>query len=142
VVIDHPAEGGMPMDRDGAFGSSKGPLMLSILIVTVGVGWLLTVQGIGPGIDWIWTLGLGVVGVLTFVVSGGVDKVSVVVGPFFLVSSLLSILRQRGKLSAETEIPILVILLGVLLFVAHASRLRPPRWSIQPPSGDDRLKPT
>lgn len=32
---------------------AKGPILLAVLIITVGVGWLLTVQGIGPGIKWI-----------------------------------------------------------------------------------------
>ncbi len=44
----------------------RGPLILAILIITVGVGWLLTARGYAPGINWIWTLGLGVIGVLTY----------------------------------------------------------------------------
>jgi hypothetical protein len=111
----------------------KGPLVLAILIITVGVGWLLTAQGIGPGINWVWTLGLGVVGFLAFVLSGGIDKLSVVFGPFFLVGSFLSILRQRGQLKVDTEIPILVIVLGVLLLVARLRSIPTPRWAIEPP---------
>jgi len=108
------------------------PLVLSILIITVGVGWLLTAKGYGPGINWIWTLGLGVAGVLTFVVSGGVDKLSVVVGPCFLVGSVLSILRQTGNLDADIEIPIFVILIGVLIMIAQMSNIPLPRW-YEPP---------
>src|SRR5437870_5764909 len=93
----------------------KGPVGLALLIITVGIGWLLSAQGIGSGINWIWTLGLGMVGVTTFVVSGGLDKLSVVLGPFFLVASLLSILRQTGQLAFDIEVPILVILIGILL---------------------------
>lgn len=105
-----------------------GPTILAILIITVGVGWLLSAQGIGPGINWVWTLGLGIVGVLTFVISGGLDKVSVIVGPFFLAGSLLSILRQTGELSVNLEVPILVILLGTLLLLAQLPRIPPPAW--------------
>jgi hypothetical protein len=120
----------------------KGPLALSLLIVAVGVGWLLTSLGYGPGINWVWIMGLGVAGVLAFVVSGGVDKASVVVGPFFLVSSGLSILRQAGTLKLETEVPLLVITFGVLLFIAQLRVVPVPHWYIPGPlDGPDRQRP-
>jgi hypothetical protein len=75
---------------------SRAPLVIPILIIVVGVGWLLTAKGFGPGINWIWTLALGTIGMLTFVLSEGFDKVSVVIGPFFMLASLLSVLRQTG----------------------------------------------
>ena len=115
---------------DGVKSPSKGPLILGILIITVGVGWLLTAQGYAPGIDWIWTLGLGILGILTFIVCGGLDKVSVIVGPFFLVGSLLSVLRQTGRLEAKIEVPVLVILVGVLVVVAQMPFVPIPRWAI------------
>ena len=116
-----------------------GPLVLSILIITVGVGWLLTALGLGPGINWVWTLGLGVVGILTFVVSGGLDKASIVIGPFFLVSSLLSILRQTGHLHTDVEVPVLVILIGVLLAAAQTRFVPMPKWFAPLPSPEDQL---
>lgn len=109
---------------------SKGPLVLGLLIITVGVGWLLTVQGIGQGIDWIWTLGLGVVGIAAFIVSGGVDKVSIIIGPFFIIASVLSILRQSGQLKTDFEVPVLVILVGVLVVVAQMPFVPVPRWAV------------
>ncbi len=113
----------------------KGPIILAILIITVGVGWLLTVKDVGAGINWVWILGLGVVGVLSFVVCGGVDKFSVLVGPFFLIGSGLSVLRQAGRLSVDIEVPALVITLGVLLLVAQAPFIPAPNWLV-PLSGD------
>jgi hypothetical protein len=107
---------------------SRGPLILAILIITVGIGWLLTAQGFAPGINWVWTLGLGVVGVLSFVLSGGLDKVSVVIGPFFITSSVLSILRQREVLRTDIEVPVLVIVVGVLLLVAQSNAIPLPTW--------------
>ena len=118
----------------------KGPIVLSLLVITVGVGWLLTALGWGLGIHWIWTLGLGVVGILTFVVSGGVDKVSIVVGPFLLAASFLSILRQTGRLSVDIEIPILVITIGVLLLLSHVLPIPNPRWFIPLPAESDSAK--
>jgi len=107
---------------------TRGPLILAILIITVGVGWLLTAWGYAPGINWIWTLGLGVIGVLTFVLSGGIDKLSIVIGPFFLVGSMLSVLRQTERLSIDLELPILVILICVLIFIAQLSIVPLPNW--------------
>jgi hypothetical protein len=113
-------------------------LAIPILIVAVGVGWLLTAQGFGPGINWVWTLGLGVIGILTFVLSKGCDKVSVVIGPFFLLASLLSVLRQTGQLSLDSEVPILVIAIGLLLLVARLPTISKPGWFIEvpPPAGE------
>lgn len=118
---------------------SKGIICLAIVIITVGIGWLLTSIGYAPDVNWVLTLGLAITGVLAFIVSGGLDKVSVVVGPFFLVGSILSILRQQGRLKLETEVPILVILIGVLLLFTQSSRVRIPRWLLeqQPPAKRD-----
>jgi hypothetical protein len=99
---------------------------------------LLTVRGYGPGINWIWTLGLGVVGVFTFVLSGGVDKLSIVFGPFFLVGSLLSILRQTGRLNLDVEVPILVILVGVLLLLAQMPFVPLPKWFVPSSAGETK----
>jgi hypothetical protein len=108
--------------------SPRGPLILAILIITVGVGWLLTAWGYAPGINWIWTLGLGAIGVLTFILSGGIDKLSIIVGPFFLVGSILSVLRQTEQLKIDIELPILVILIGLLIFIAQLSIIPLPKW--------------
>jgi hypothetical protein len=111
----------------------KAPLVIPTLIIIVGVGWLLTARGFGPGINWVWTLGLGAIGILTFLLSG-FDKVSVVVGPFFLVSSLLSVLRQTGGLDLDIEVPVLVITIGVLLLVAQLPAIPKPGWFVSLPT--------
>lgn len=48
----------------------KRTLLVPLLLITVGTGWLMTTLGIAPGIDWVWTLGLAVVGLATFALSG------------------------------------------------------------------------
>ena len=110
--------------------NNKSGLVLPFLIITVGVGWLLTTLGIAPQINWVWTLGLAVVGFTTFAVSG-VDKASVVIGTLFLLASLFSVLRQTGKLQLDTEVPILVIATGVLLLIVRSSLIPVPSWIIQ-----------
>lgn len=99
--------------------------IVPILIIVVGVAWLLNVQGIIPGVDWIWTCALAAVGMLTLAV-GGFDKLTVVVGPFLIASSICSLLRQTDRLSVEKEIPILTIVLGILLLVVYILKLPTP----------------
>jgi hypothetical protein len=102
-------------------------LVIPILLITLGVGWLLTTLGIVPQVDWVWTLGVALVGILAFAL-GGFDKVTFVVGSFFLLASLLSILRQTGRLGVNIEIPVLVIAAGVLMLVALMRFIPVPRW--------------
>ena len=108
----------------------KQTLFLPILLLTVGTGWLLTNLGVAPNIDWVWILALAVIGVLTFAL-GGIDKSTVVIGPFFIFASCLSILRQTGRLHLNVEMPILVITLGILLLVARSPAIPAPRWMIE-----------
>src|SRR5690349_23481174 len=93
------------------------PLVIPILLIVLGVGWLLTTLGIVPQVDWVWTLGVALVGILAFAL-GGFNKVTFVVGSFFLLASFLSILRQTGRLGIDIEIPVLVIGAGVLMLIA------------------------
>ncbi|MFN6127530.1 MAG: hypothetical protein ACK6DC_03925 [Planctomycetota bacterium] len=105
----------------------KRTLLLPILLITIGVGWLFGNLGIAPSIDWIWTLGLAAAGLLTIAV-GGIDKVTMVIGPFFLAASCLSVMRQTGKLPLDLELPILVILSGILLLIVRHPSIPSPKW--------------
>jgi len=107
--------------------SDKKTLLIPFLLIAVGVGWLLSALGIAPSIDWVWTLGLATVGILAFLLSG-IDKFTVVVGPLFLFASLLSVLRQTGKLDFNVEIPILVIWTGLLFLLARLKSIPVPDW--------------
>jgi hypothetical protein len=51
-----------------------------------------------------------------------------VVGPFFILASCLSLLRQTGRLRLDVEIPVLVIAIGILLLVARSSAVPVPNW--------------
>jgi len=115
----------------------KKTLIPPILLIAVGSGWLLTTLEVVPGVDWIWTLGLAGVGVLIFAVAG-FDKVTFVVGPFLILASILSVLRQTGRLELDIEVPILVIVAGALMLVARSSLVPIPNWVLQTPGGDER----
>lgn len=97
-------------------------LVVPMLIILLGVSWLLNVLKVIPGVDWIWTAGLAAVGILTLAV-GGINKLSVVIGPFFLVASVCSILRQTGRMEIDREIPILTIVLGCLMLLVQLMNL-------------------
>jgi hypothetical protein len=104
-------------------------LATSIMIITLGVGWLLTVHKIMPGVNWIWILGLGVMGLLILVV-GGVDKITVVIGPLLITATFLSLLRQTGRISIDTKVPSLVIAFGTFMLLANLLPVPLPRWII------------
>jgi amino acid transporter len=110
-------------------------LIVPILTILVGVTWLLNVLNIIPGVDWIWTAGLAAIGLLCLAI-GGVNKLTVVIGPFFLAGSVCSLLRQTGKLALDREIPILVIILGVLMLVSQLSPLSLPKTLQEEKTGD------
>jgi hypothetical protein len=107
--------------------ANRATVVLPILLITLGTGWILTVLGVAKDLDWPWSLGLLSVGLLTFIV-GGIDKVTMVVGPLFIVASLLSILRQTGRMTLDLEAPVLVVITGVLMLLVHWKRIPAPRW--------------
>ncbi|MFH1299668.1 MAG: hypothetical protein ABIK07_01310 [Planctomycetota bacterium] len=112
--------------------SSKKTLILPLLIISIGSGWLLTTLEVMPGLNWIWVLGLAIIGLLSFAVSG-IDKSTIVMGPFFLIASCLSVLRQTGQLSFDVEVPVLVIVIGVLLLIARSKSIPLPEWMVLEP---------
>ena len=109
-------------------------LFIPIVLIAVGIGWLLSTLGLAPQINWIWTLGLASIGLLTFLISG-IDKATVVVGTLLILASILSVLRQTGRLVIDHELPIMVIASGVLLLVARSNAVSSPKWFHDRPDG-------
>jgi len=117
--------------------NNKMSVIIPILMITVGIGWLLTVHQVMPGVDWVWILGLAVVGILAMVV-GGINKVTLVVGPFLLICTVTSLLRQTGRLPVDTEVPSLVILAGLLGLAVRFLPVPPPDWFTEVAAPDDQ----
>ena len=115
--------------------TDKRTLILPLTLIVVGVGWLLTELAVMPGVEWVWTLGLVALGVATLAVCG-FDKLTVVVGPFFIAAGGLSVLRQTGQLPFNVEMPILMILLGLLLVIARMPFVPAPKWATEPEPAD------
>jgi hypothetical protein len=113
----------------------KKTLLLPVMLITVGAGWLLSSLDVFPEIDWIWTLGLAVVGFLVIAI-GGFDKFTLAVGPFFMIAACLSVLRQLGRLPLDVEVPILVITSGVLMLLVRSPRVATPSWLLETKNAD------
>lgn len=112
---------------------SKSTILLPVLLVAIGSGWLLSNMGVTPDVDWVWTLLLAALGILTFVI-GGFDKVTATIGPLLILASGMSWLRQTGRVSVGVEVPVLMILGGLLALVAHLPFIPAPRWLISKPT--------
>jgi hypothetical protein len=109
-------------------------LLVPLMLIVLGAGWLLTALDFMPHVDWAWTLAVAAIGVLTLAI-GGIDKVTIVIGPFFILAGCLSLLRQTGRMSVNIEVPVLVIAAGILLLLARIPLIRSPNWLIPPHSG-------
>jgi hypothetical protein len=107
---------------------SKEPLILSGAMIILGLAWLLNSFQVIPGVNWVWTLPLGALGLITLGF-GGFNKVTVVIGPFLMIASVLSVMRQTDRLSADREVPLLMIVLGLLMLASYFLPLPIPDWA-------------
>lgn len=114
---------------------SRRSLIVPVLLIGVGLGWLLTSLGVAPQVYWAWSLGLVAVGVITL--ANGIDKVSIVLGPLFLLGGALSVLRQSGTMALDVEVPILVLAAGVLMLFARSRAVRVPAWIVKDDAAGD-----
>lgn len=105
--------------------STRHAIVVPGLIILLGLGWLLTTLGVVPHVNWIWVLALAGTGVMLLVVAG-VDRVSVIVGPFLIITGFMSVLRQTGRIEFNVEVPVLVIVIGVLMLVSRMANLPDP----------------
>ncbi len=121
----------------------KSAIAISLLIIALGVAWLLNVTKVIPGVDWVWVMGLGVSGILLLAFAQ-LDRFNFVVGVSLIVSSILSVLRQTGKLVVNIEAPVLFITVGILLFLSQLLPI-PPAEPVKnqpaPPEPKPELKP-
>jgi hypothetical protein len=107
--------------------TSKKTFIAPVLIIAVGIAWLLNVTEFLNTVDWSWPVLLAA-GAILAVVCGGIDKLTFVLAPFLLISSLFAVLRQVGRLTVNFEIPCLFIILGILWLIAELLNLPTPEW--------------
>ena len=106
-------------------------LMSPMLVILVGLAWCLNILNVLPKVDWVWTIGLAAAGIAALV--SGMNRLTVVVGPFLLLASISSVLRQTGHLPVNLEAPILTMVFGALWTVATAMQVRVPEALVMEP---------
>src|SRR5258708_6693912 len=93
-------------------------ILISLLIMVIGVAWVLNTLHFIAGVDWIWTLALGATGVL-MIAWPKLNKITFIVGTFLIVGSIFSVARQTNLISVDVEVPVLVIIFGLLVLIAQ-----------------------
>jgi succinate-acetate transporter protein len=106
-------------------------IIAPLFLIMIGVGWVLSVEHVLPMVNWIFVLMLGTAG-LSILLVKRLTRSSIIAGPFLMLWALLTFLKQVGTIDAELEMPVLVILFGVLLLI---SRMAPLPERADPPNG-------
>ena len=115
-------------------------LVVPLLVITLGIAWILNVRDILPGVNWIWTIGLAISGIICLIIDK-INKFNFVLGLFLIIASVFSILRQTDRIPEDIEVPSLFITLGILMLVAQLVKLPSPSWVIDKPKDDNDTAP-
>ena|SRR5690349_1990334 len=95
---------------------------LPITLIVVGAIGLIWYFRWLPDIDWIISLGFIAGGILVLVVDG-INRNSIVTGPFLISIGIAWWLRDRYSWSWQLIIPTLLVILGVLMLIARNPRI-------------------
>jgi hypothetical protein len=95
---------------------------LPVALIVVGLGWLLWEFRLFPDLDWIIALGFVIGGVLVLVIDG-INKNSIVLGPFLVGIGVAWFVHDRYFMPWRVMIPGLLVLLGLLMLVARSTRI-------------------
>ncbi len=103
---------------------------LPVTLIVVGLGWLLWEFRLFPDVDWIIGLGF-IAGGIAVMAIDGVNKNSVVIGPFLVAIGVAWLLHDRYGTSWRLIVPVMLVLLGALMLVARNPKVpeRRPRAS-------------
>jgi len=89
------------------------------VIVLFGLGWLLQRLDIISSFELIWTIGLAAAGIYLIAVSG-FNRDTFLPSTFLLICSLFSFLRSTNILRLSVELPVLVIIFGILMAIRNS----------------------
>jgi hypothetical protein len=95
---------------------------LPVTLIVVGLGWLLWEFRLFPDVDWIISLGFVAGGVLVLVLDG-VNKNSVVVGPFLVAVGIAWFMHDRYVTSWRLIVPVMLVVLGALMLLARSDHV-------------------
>ena len=95
---------------------------IPVTLIAVGLGWLLWELRLFPDVDWIISLGFIAAGVAVMVIDG-INKNSVVIGPFLIAIGLAWLVHDRYGTHWRYIIPFMLVLLGILMLIARGGRI-------------------
>src|SRR5882724_7522006 len=93
--------------------------LVPFIIVIIGLGWLLQRLDLISSLELFWTIGLAAAGIYLFAV-GGFNRDTFLLGTFFLICALFSFLRSINFLRLTVELPVLVIIFGLLMAIRNS----------------------
>src|SRR5574337_1742471 len=105
---------------------------LPVTLIVIGLGWLLWELRLFPAIDWLISAGFVVAGIAVLVIDG-VNKNSIVVGPFLVAIGIAWLAHDRYWVGWRFIVPGLLVLLGVLMLAARSDRIPERRGPQMPP---------
>jgi hypothetical protein len=105
--------------------------IIPALVAGLGVLWMLDVLGMTPPLGMVWIVGLAGIGIGIFA-SRGFNKETFPWGGFFFACAACSLLRQLDVLEFKVELPLLLIILGVLLAI-NQTGIIPAKPGVPPP---------
>jgi hypothetical protein len=95
---------------------------LPVTLIAVGLGWLLWEFRLFPDIDWIISLAFIAAGVAVMAIDG-INKNSVVVGPFLIAIGCAWLLHDRYGTHWRYIVPFMLVVLGALMLIARSPRV-------------------
>jgi hypothetical protein len=95
---------------------------LPVTLIVVGLGWLLWEFRLFPDVDWIIGIGF-IVGGIAVMVLDGVNKNSIVIGPFLIAIGIAWLAHDQYGIHWRFIIPVMLVLLGALMLAARSSRV-------------------
>ena len=96
---------------------------LPVTLIVVGLGWLLWEFRLFPDVDWIISLGFVAGGVLVLVLDG-INRNSVVIGPFLVAIGVAWFVHDRYAASWRLIVPVMLVVLGALMLIARSRHVR------------------
>lgn len=107
---------------------------LPVTLIVVGIGWLLWELRLFPDLDWIISIGFVVAGIAVIAIDG-VNKNSIVLGPFLVAAGIAWFVHDRYDWGYwRVIVPAMLVLLGILMLVARDPRI--PERRIRVPGAD------
>jgi hypothetical protein len=95
---------------------------LPVTLIVVGLGWLLWEFRLFPDVDWINGIGF-IVGGIAVLVLDGVNKNSIVIGPFLIAIGIAWLAHDRYGIQWRYIIPVMLVLLGALMLAARSPQV-------------------